>query len=80
MPPDRGILHPSSSITNAPQVEIIPAMTQTINAIPTLPLNLNIVAGVEKILIRQLVSSYALNYLECVIFDAPTQLRQSCSL
>jgi hypothetical protein len=34
----------------APHVEMIPARTQRIRAIPGLPLNLKIVAGVEKIL------------------------------
>lgn len=50
MPPDRGMLIPNSSITIAPHVEIMPAMTQRISAIPGLPLKLKIVAGVEKIL------------------------------
>lgn len=50
MPPDRGMLVPNSSIIRAPQVESRPAMTQMIKAIPTLPLCLNIVAGVEKTL------------------------------
>ena len=51
MPPDLGMMVPNSSITIAPHVEIAPAMTQRIRAIPGLPLNLNIDAGVEKILL-----------------------------
>jgi len=53
IPPDRGMLVPSSSITSAPQVEIRPAIAQIIKVMPTLPLCLNIVAGVENILITQ---------------------------
>lgn len=50
MPPDRGIPDPNSSMTIAPQVEMIPPMIQIIRDIPTLPLSLKIVAGVEKML------------------------------
>lgn len=41
---------PNSSITIAPHVEIIPPITQIIRDIPTEPLSLKIVAGVENIL------------------------------
>ena len=41
---------PNSSITIAPHVEMMPPMTQIMRAIPTEPLSLKIVAGVEKIL------------------------------
>jgi hypothetical protein len=52
IPPDRGMLVLNSSITIAPHGEIMPAITQTISAIPGLPLSLKIDAGVEKILIQ----------------------------
>lgn len=51
MPPDRGIPLPNSSITRAPQAEMIPATTQRISDKPTLPESLKIVDGVEKILL-----------------------------
>lgn len=41
---------PNSSITIAPQVEIIPPMTQIMRDMPTEPLSLKIVAGVENML------------------------------
>lgn len=41
---------PNSSITIAPQVEIMPPITQIMRDMPTEPLSLKIVAGVEKIL------------------------------
>jgi hypothetical protein len=50
MPPDRGMPEPNSSMTIAPHVEIIPPMTQIMRAMPTEPLSLKIVAGVENIL------------------------------
>jgi hypothetical protein len=51
IPPDRGMLVPNSSITIAPHVESMPAITQRISAIAGLPLSLKIDAGVENILI-----------------------------
>jgi hypothetical protein len=50
IPPDLGIADPNSSITIAPQVDIKPAISQRIRDIPTLPLSVKIVEGVEKIL------------------------------
>lgn len=50
MPPDLVMIVPNSSMTIAPHVEIAPAMTQRMRAIPGLPLNLKIEPGVEKIL------------------------------
>jgi len=41
---------PNSSITIAPQVDITPAMTQSIRAMPGLPASLKIEEGVENIL------------------------------
>jgi hypothetical protein len=41
---------PNSSITIAPHVEMIPPMTQIMRAMPTEPLSLKIVAGVENML------------------------------
>jgi hypothetical protein len=41
---------PNSSITIAPHVEMIPPITQIMRAIPTDPLSLKMVAGVENIL------------------------------
>lgn len=70
IPPDRGRLRPNSSITKAPQVEIAPAVTQSINAKPGLPLNLKIEAGVEKILLQ--VSSC----LDCTLDEQQTRHQQ----
>lgn len=50
MPPDLGMLVPNSNMTMAPHVEIAPAITQRMRAIPGLPLSLKIEDGVEKIL------------------------------
>lgn len=41
---------PNSSITIAPQVDMAPAITQSMRAIPGLPASLKIEDGVEKIL------------------------------
>lgn len=50
IPPDRGMPEPNSSMTMAPHVEIIPPMTHIMRDMPTEPLSLKIVAGVENIL------------------------------
>lgn len=50
IPPERGIPDPNSSITIAPQVDMAPAITHVIRAMPGLPASLKIVDGVAKIL------------------------------
>ena len=50
MPPEMGRLLPNSSITRAPQYEMIPATLHRTRHNPGLPASWKMVVGVEKIL------------------------------
>ena len=75
MPPDLGMMVPNSSMTIAPHVEIAPAITQRMRAIPGLPLSLKIEEGVEKILVG--VSIYK-ELAKDMAQIRHTRLRQFC--
>lgn len=75
MPPDLGMIVPNSSMTIAPHVEIAPAITQRMRAIPGLPLSLKIEEGVEKILVG--VSTYK-ELVKHMAQIRHTRLRQFC--
>jgi hypothetical protein len=58
-------------MTIAPHVEIIPPMTQIMRAMPTEPLSLKIVAGVENILYSRQYKVLMLDIVVAMWYPAP---------